>query len=135
MNTAPILFEDFEPGALMGERVEVYDARQARRWQAIFGDGPEDGAGGAAEGVSMAVVNMMRAYLNVVTPRPPGNVHARQQLRVHKVPRCGEAIRVTVYCASKEMRRERRYVDLRVQGVGDGGRVLFNGLIGLIWAA
>lgn len=135
MSAAPILYEDFRPGTMLGERVEVYDSRQAQRWQAIFGDSPQDGADGAAQGVSMAVVNMMRAYLNVVAPRPPGNVHARQQLRIRNVPRCGEAIRVTVHCAHKEMRRERRYVDLRVQGVGDGGRTLFDGVIGLIWAA
>ncbi len=135
MSMAPILFDDFKPGTLVGERVEVYDDQQARRWQAIFGDRPGDGANGAAEGASMAVVNMMRAYLSVVTPRPPGNVHARQQLRMQGVPHCGESIRVTVYCAHKEMRRERRYVDLQVQGTGEGGRVLFDGVIGLIWAA
>lgn len=135
MSAMPILFEDFQPGALLGERVEVYDVQQARRWQAIFGKQPEDGAGGAAESVSMAVVNMMRAYLHVVTPRPPGNVHARQQLSMRNLPQCGEAIRVTVHCAHKEMRRERRYVDLKVHGTGQGGRTLFDGVISLIWAA
>lgn len=135
MNATPILFENFQPGAVMGERVEVYDAVQAQRWQAIFGDTAEDGAHGAAEAASMAVVNMMRAYLNVVTPRPPGNVHAKQQLRMHSLPHIGEAMRVSVVCASKEMRRERRYVELQVQGRGDDERALFDGLITLIWAA
>lgn len=135
MRNSPILYEDFQPGALMGEHVEVYDAQQSQRWQAIFGSQPEDGAGGAAEGASMAVVNMMRAYLHVVTPRPPGNVHTRQQLRLRDLPQCGEAIRVTVHCAAKEMRRERRCVDLRVQGTGRGDRALFDGVISLIWAA
>ena len=135
MNAQPIVFEDFVPGTLMGERVEVYDAQQAQRWQAIFGDQPEDGAGGAAEGASMAVVNMMRAYLQVVTPRPPGNVHAKQQLRMHAIPQQGEAIRVAVHCAGKEMRRERRYVELQVRGTGQQGQPLFDGLITLIWAA
>ena len=132
---APILFEDFQPGALMGERMEVYDDQQARRWQAIFGDQPAQGANGAPEGASMAVVNMMRAYLHVVTPRPPGNVHARQQLRMHGIPAQGESMRVAVTCAGKEIRRERRYVELDVTGTGDGGRKLFDGRISLIWAA
>ena len=131
----PILFEDFEPGALIGERVEVYDVQQAQRWQAIFGSGAADGANGTAEQASMAVVAMMRAYLHVVTPRPPGNVHARQKLTMHGLPQAGEAIRVVVRCAGKEMRRERRYVDLQVQATGEGGRALFDGLISLIWAA
>ena len=135
MSTAPVLFEDFQPGALMGECVQVYDADQARRWQAIFGSQPEDGADGPVEGVCMAVVNMMRAYLDVVAPRPPGNVHARQKLQMHGVPVQGEPMRVTVVCARKEMRRERRYVELQVSGAGEGGRKLFDGLITLIWAA
>jgi len=135
MSTAPILFEDFQPGALMGECVQVYDAGQARRWQAIFGSQPEDGAEGPVEGVCMAVVNMMRAYLDVVAPRPPGNVHARQKLQMHGVPVQGESMRVTVVCARKEMRRERRYLELQVSGAGEGGRKLFDGLITLIWAA
>jgi hypothetical protein len=135
MSTAPILFEDFQPGALMGECVQVYDAGQARRWQAIFGSQPEDGADGPVEGACMAVVNMMRAYLDVVAPRPPGNVHAKQKLRMHGVPVQGESMRVTVVCAGKEMRRERRYVELQVSGAGEGGRKLFDGLITLIWAA
>lgn len=133
--SAPILFDDFRPGALLGEQVEVYDAQQAQRWQAIFGNQPSDGTNGAAEGASMVVVTMMRAFLQVVAPRPPGNVHAKQQLRMHGIPQQGEAIRVSVVCAGKEMRRERRYVELKVQGTGQGERALFDGLITLIWAA
>ena len=138
MTAKPVLFEDFVPGALMGERVEHYDAEQASRWLAIFGDQPEDGtggAGGAAQGASMAVISMMRGYLNLVTPRPPGNVHARQQLQMRAVPQPGEAIRIEVRCAGKELRRERRYVELAVQGSGEQGRALFDAQLSLIWAA
>lgn len=135
MNAAPILFDDFVPGALVGEREQIYSAEQAQRWQAIFG-APEQADGGhAAEGASMAVVNMMRAYLEVVAPRPPGNVHAKQQLKMQAIPQQGESIRVAVRCVSKEMRRERRYVELGVTGTGAGDRALFEGLITLIWAA
>ena len=117
MSAAPILFEDFVPGTLLGESVQCYDAQQAQRWQAIFGCQAEDGAGGPAEAASMAVISMMRAFLGVVTPRPPGNVHARQQLQMQALPEPGEQVRVTVHCAHKELRRERRYVDLQVQGM------------------
>lgn len=135
MSASPILFEDFTPGALMGECEQVYSVEQAQRWQAIFGASAQDGAHSAAEGASMAVVNMMRAYLEVVTPRPPGNVHAKQHLKMRSTPDTGETIRVAVRCVSKEMRRERRYVELGVTGSGEGGRALFEGLITLIWAA
>lgn len=135
MSAVVILFDDFVPGMPMGEHVQVYDIEQAQRWQAIFGNQPDDGADGPVEATCMAVVFMMRAYLSVVTPRPPGNVHARQQVRMHGIPEQGESIRVSVVCVGKEIRRERRYVELEVSGIGDGGRKLFDGLITLIWAA
>ncbi|MBP0630490.1 hypothetical protein [Cupriavidus sp. AcVe19-1a] len=135
MSAAPILYEDFLPGALMGERVEVYDAEQAMRWQSIFGVVPDDGANGAAEGASMAVIGMMRGYLNAVTPRPPGNVHARQEFKMRDIPVPGESIRVVVHCSGKALRRERKYIELTVQGSGLRGRPLFDAVITLIWAA
>ena len=132
MMTTPILFADFVPGTLMGERVEIYDAEQAKRWQSIFGC---DDGGTAAEGASMVVISMMRGYLSLVTPRPPGNVHARQALRMRGIPKAGEPIRIEVRCTGKELRRERHYVDLDVQGTGEQGRALFDAQLSLIWAA
>ncbi len=126
-----ILFEDFVPGALMGEREEVYDAAQAARWQSLFGGSGDD----AAEAASMAVISMIRGYLNLVTPRPPGNVHARQQLRMRGLPQPGESIRVAVRCLGKEVRRERNYLELEVSGSGAQRRALFDAQLTLIWAA
>jgi hypothetical protein len=133
--SAVITFEDFKPGAVMGEGVEVFDEKLAQRWQKIFGDQPADGANGAAEGASLAVVMMMRAYLNVVAPRPPGNVHARQRFSLESMPRQGEAIRTVIACMEKELKRERRYVELQAWGTGDEGRSIFTGRMTLIWAA
>lgn len=130
-----ITFEDFNPGAVMGESVEVFDEKLAQSWQKIFGDQSVDGANGAAEGASLAVVMMMRAYLNVVAPRPPGNVHARQRFSLESTPRQGEAIRTVIACVEKEFKRERRYVELQAWGIGEGGRSIFTGRMTLIWAA
>lgn len=130
-----ITFDDFHPGATMGEHVETYGSELASRWRHIFGEQPADGADGAAEAASIAVVMMMRAYLGVVAPRPPGNVHAGQRFSLQAVPRAGEAIRTVVSCVSKELRRDRRYVELRTQGSGDGGRTIYDGRLTLIWAA
>ena len=136
---AAIRFDDFRPGTVMGEKTEVMDAALVQGWQRIFGAGAADGASpGPADGAqaaSLAVVLMMRAYLGVVTPRPPGNVHARQQFTLAALPRVGEPVRSVVSCVAKELRRERRYVDLLVQGSGDGGRPLYSGRLSLIWAA
>jgi len=138
MNTvAPraITFDDFVPGALLGERTELVSDALAGPWQRIFGTRPEDGAAGGAEAASLAVVLMMRAYLAVVAPRPPGNVHARQAFSLQAPPRRGEAVRSVVTCLDKELRRGRRYVELQVQGSGDGGRPLYSARLSLIWAA
>jgi hypothetical protein len=135
MSATPILYEDFVPGALIGEQVEAYDAEQAKRWQSIFGDEPEEGANGAAEGASMAVIGMMRGYLNAVTPRPPGNVHARQKFRMRGIPKADEPMRIVVRCSGKALRRERKYVELTVEGSGARGRALFDAVLTLIWAA
>lgn len=78
---------------------------------------------------------MMRAYLRVVAPRPPGNIHARQRLVLHGLPRLDERVRSCVYCLDKEIRRERRYLQLEVSGRGAGQRPLYTGQMQLIWAA
>lgn len=130
-----ITFDDFQPGAVMGESVQTLTPALAEGWQRIFGADPAGGAGGAAEAASLLVVSMMRAYLAVVTPRPPGNVHARQRLQLQALPAPGEAVRHVVRCLGKELRRERRYVDLEVVGTGADGRALYSGTLSLIWAA
>lgn len=128
----PITFVDFQPGTTLGEHVETYDANMAQAWQRIFG---QDQGDDAAEAASVAVVLSMRAFLGVVTPRPPGNVHAREKFTLASLPRPGEAVRTVISCAAKEIKRERFYVYLEVNGTGDGGRALFTGCMSLIWAA
>ncbi|MDO8767680.1 MAG: hypothetical protein Q7K57_03040 [Burkholderiaceae bacterium] len=128
----PICFADFQPGITLGERVETYGTNMAHAWQSIFGQNQDDGS---AEAASVAVVLSMRAFLGVVAPRPPGNVHAREQFTLASLPRLGEEVRTVVSCTAKEIKRERFYVDLEVNGTGDGGRVLFTGRMSLIWAA
>lgn len=131
----PILHEHFQPGVMLGEHIEVYSDAQAQRWQSIFGRPSATDADPAAEQASMAIIMMMRAFLNVVAPRPPGNIHARQQLDLQSLPRAGETVRLSVLCLSKTLRRDRRYVDLQVEGRTDDGRDLFRGVLTLIWAA
>lgn len=124
-----ITFEKFEPGRVMGEATVAYDSSLGAGWQAIFGSAP------TGMGAGLAVVLMMRAYLDVVAPRPPGNVHARQQFSLQNLPAAGEAIRSSIRCAHKEMRRERRYVELECTGTGAGERPIYTGRMTLIWAA
>jgi hypothetical protein len=127
----PILWNDFQPGACLGEMTQVFDVALSRAWAGIFGEG----SGTPAESASIAVAIMMRSYLGVVTPRPPGNVHARQRFTLEGAPAQGEAIRTVVTCVTKEIKRERRYVELDVRGSGAGGRAIYSGVLTIIWAA
>jgi hypothetical protein len=117
----------------MGETHMVYRAELASQWERIFG-APSGDADRAAEAASIATVMMMRAYMAVVSPRPPGNMHARQQIVLDGVPRLNEEVRTEVSCAAKEIRRDRRYVELLVDATGDGGRAIYRGRMTLIWA-
>ncbi|MFQ6690572.1 hypothetical protein OMF49_17415, partial [Bordetella pertussis] len=88
-----------------------------------------------ARQVGLTVALMIRAYLNVVTPRPPGNIHAQQILSIDGLPGVGETVRSRIRCLGKEIRRERRYLQLEVSGVGERERNLYTGRMNLIWAA
>jgi len=128
----PILFEHFQTGCVMGGIVQPCTSAMTRSLREIFGSrGSSDMAEGAAIGVAM----MMRGYLGVVTPRPPGNVHVRQRFVLHAAPCEAEPIRTVVTCLSKEIRRERRHVKLDVRGTGADGRAIYTGILNLIWAA
>lgn len=131
MKVQPITFADFEPGRSLGEHVEQCAPDLAASWQDIFGAAS---GGTAAEGASLAVVLAMRAYLMVVSPRPPGNIQARQRFRMHALPRIGETVRSEVICIDKQIKRERLYVDLQVQGTREDGQLLYTGVMSLIWA-
>ena len=87
-----------------------------------------------AERTSIAVVLSMRAYLNVVSPRPPGNVQARQRFQVHALPAPGEVICSEITCVGKQVKRERFHVELQVRGTGTHGRPIYTAVMGLIWA-
>jgi len=130
MKPPPLLFEDLVPGAELGRHAATWDEEISRYWKSIF---PDDISAGA-EAAGIAVAMMMRSYL-AVTPRPPGNVHARQRLHLVSQPVKGETVHTVVSCVDKQIKRERRYVDIGVRATGMQGRVLYDGTLTLVWAA
>ncbi|AMG90651.1 hypothetical protein [Bordetella bronchiseptica] len=125
-------YETFTPGTVLGEWAEPLDARLVATWERLFGAEARDQP---ARQVGLTVALMIRAYLNVVTPRPPGNIHAQQILSIDGLPGVGETVRSRIRCLGKEIRRERRYLQLEVSGVGERERNLYTGRMNLIWAA
>lgn len=130
--TTPYTYDRFQPGAMLGVWEETMNAELIAQWSELFGAHDSDTA---ARSHGLTVACMMRAYLGVVSPRPPGNIHARQKLSIIAPPKVDEAIRNEVWCVGKELRKERRYLTIEVKGDGEGGRPLYTGELSLIWAA
>ena len=127
-----IVFADFVPGKTMGSLTETPDDEQLAQWKKLYPwDVPQDG--NLPDG--MATVLMMRAYLDVISPRPPGNIHTRQHMRLFAPILPGEAVTTTITCTSKEMAGERRKLALTAEGHGPEGRAIYSGTLTLYWAA
>lgn len=131
----PMLYADLVPDVVIGKHTDLFSKEMSDQWNFIFKTSPGDASGHASEGASMAVVLAMRALLTVVSPRPPGNIHARQKFKHHALPRLNETIHSEVKCTRKEIKRERRYVDFQVIGTGEDGHLIYEAQMSLIWAA
>lgn len=132
MSDAPLLFDGFRPGAVMGVASERVDAVLLDHWTRLYPWDPPV-AGEVPEG--FCTVLLMRAYLRILALRPPGNLHARQRVALIAPPRIGEEVATEIRCSGKQLRKARRYVDLATRSTGEDGRALFDGAMTLIWAA
>ena len=101
-------------------------------WQDVYGPreaNPEE----ASLGLLVAI--MMDGYVKAIQPRPPGNIHAMQSLNFSGfMPQYGDMLSLDFSIGSKELKRERRWVDFDVT-VRAGDRVAMTGKIRSIWAA
>ena len=130
--TDVITFDDFRPGANMGHATDVVDERILDLWKQLY---PWDTVPAGELPPGLATVLLMRAYMRILTPRPPGNIHARQRMELIAPAKPGEEITTSLQCTGKELKRERRFVEMAARGTGMGGRLLFTGRMSLIWAA
>jgi acyl dehydratase len=130
--TDVITFDDFQPGATMGHATDVVDERILDLWKQLY---PWDTVPAGELAPGLATVLLMRAYMRILTPRPPGNIHARQRMELIAPAKPGEEITTSLQCTGKELKRERRYVEMAARATGIGGRLLFTGRMSLIWAA
>ncbi len=125
-------YDTFVPGTDLGSFTETIDAAALQRWATLYPwDVPPDGQAP----IGMLTVLMMRAYMNVLTRRPPGGIHASQLQQVLRAPRANETVTTAIHCAGKEIRRERRYIDLQFKMTDASGQLLAQGRMDSIWAA
>lgn len=125
-----ITYEAFSPGFVIGSSSAPLDAAQLRAWRDLF---PEDDQEGVMPHGMIAVI-AMRAYAELVQPRPPGNIHAAQHFDLFRLPRVGETLTTTITCVEKEIRKERRRVTLQMDCTGTEGPA-FRGRMTVLWAA
>ncbi len=137
-NLSAVMFDDFNPGQSLGCCELDYDVALVQGWRRIFGESESEAGAGSnsqAEAASAAVILMMRAYLDVVSPRPPGNIQAKQSIAFATLPVAGDRLSIAIDCRAKEMKRGRRYVELLARGRNQDGTPVFQGLLTLVWAA
>ncbi len=126
------VYETFTPGTVIGEARYLFDRAALDQWLALF---PED-ANGETMPPGMVAAVTIRAYMALIDPRPPGNIHAAQNFRIARMPRVGDRLATTIRCAAKELKKGRRWVALETEtrDAGDGSP-LFSGRMTTVWAA
>lgn len=132
MDEPLLTYDRFIPGQVLRSTPERLDAQKLAQWLRLY---PWDRCDAGALPAGMATALMMRAYMRTLTPRPPGNVHLRQQLQLLGGIAASEPITTEFECVGKEIRRERRYIELAVRGLADVGRPVFTGRMTMLWAA
>ena len=101
-------FEHFTVGSTLGRHVEPIDSARLAQWRAAFPAAPAAPSPGG-----FATAFAKRAYGTILPERPPGNIHARQRLVLHRAIVEGDRVSATPACVAKELRAERRRRDAR----------------------
>jgi acyl dehydratase len=127
-----IRYDDLAAGSVIGSSVFSFTPAILAEWSALF---PPGDAAAARLPPSMTSLVTMRAFMQVLPHRPPGNIHTAQKLRIERLPELGETLTTTVRCLAKEIRAERRWVTFQTDTVDAAAKPLFAGRLRLIWAA
>jgi len=124
-------FEKLEAGTLIGSSTQRIGKEITAAWASIYE--PLDGRERLPYGVAQLVT--MKAYADVVAPRPPGNIHAAQRCDLYELPAISNAVTADVYCVEKYVRRNRNMVDFRVDlKDAESGHLLCQSVLKICWA-
>lgn len=126
-----LTFESFQPGQSFGSSAYTLDRPVFDAWTALY---PHDPATDSMPHGMTAPV-FMRAYAELVQPRPPGNVHGAQRFDLARLPRLGETLTTAITCAGKELKGGRRWVTLEGVTTGEDGALAFTSRMTILWAA
>jgi hypothetical protein len=123
-------FSGIDIGAELGQRTILLSPDLVENWRKLF---PDDACGDRMPAGMVAIVTM-RAYSDIVKPRPAGNVHGAQRFEIHRLPQVGETLLTSVRCVSKEQKKGRNWVQFETLSRADG-RLCFSGRQTILWAA
>jgi len=136
MTTTPLTFATFTPGEIIGSAPVTLDQRLFDLWAALYpNDSHTDASGALLMPAGMTAVLLMNAYATILTPRPPGNIHAGQRFDIHRLPAFGDTVITELRCTSKVLKKDRRWIDFDSQSRAESGELLFSGNMTIIWAA
>lgn len=130
--SAVLTFRDFQPGAIIGRRSLTLGRATLKPWQDLFPFSPD-----LPERVPASVLTamMLRTYAQLVTPRPPGNIRARQRFELLELPRLGTKVTTELRCLGKEVRNHRREVHFGAEMHDAKGALLLVERSTILWAA
>lgn len=127
-------FADFHPGHSFGEMSITLDAVRLAKWNAIYGGASEPYNPSRPLPCGLLVTCMMEAYLGLIQPRPPGNIHAGQSLEFSTGHvRLGDTVTMKATCRDKTERNGRGWVTFALT-VTRGAETLLRGDVRSIWA-
>ena len=115
----------------IGRRELLLDGALVARWRELF---PDDDTGALMPPGMIAVVTI-KAYSDILTPRPPGNVHGAQHFEMIRLPRVGERLLTRLRCVAKERKGERRWISFLTETTDATGDACFRGRMTVLWAA
>ncbi len=122
---------DFEPGKSMGSASVNLSDELIDHWVTLF---PSDRACLPAMPQGMTSVLVMRAYMEILSPRPPGNVHAGQSFRMQGTVNVGDHVTTEIVCEKKWQKNGRNWVELATTSRDGAGNTVFTGAMTMIWA-
>lgn len=124
-------FDHFEVGKTYGTDEFEIGQDVMRKWLAVYPD--DDNGRYMPPGMTSMI--QLQAYINIITPRPKGNVHGSQRFELVRLPLIGERLVTEVSCTHKEIRKERRWVQTRYRTDGADGTPAFTGVMTTLAAA
>lgn len=125
-------FDRLQAGSVLGQCDFEFSEATFGEWWALF---PDDAASRPTMPSAMVAMVLMRAFMSIMSDRPPGNIHAGQKFRIVSLPVLGDRLSTQLRCLSKDIRNSRRWVTFGSETSDAAGRPLFFGEMTTLWAA